>query len=52
MKKLIAVRLKQSDIEILKKIAAAREETVSEVIRKAVEDLTKPYRKEYRKGGK
>jgi hypothetical protein len=51
-KQLIAVRLKASDVEILKKVAAAHEETVSEVIRTLVENMTARYRKDMAKGEK
>jgi predicted DNA-binding protein len=36
-KKLIAVRLKHSDVELLKQLATHKEETVSEVIRDLIE---------------
>jgi predicted transcriptional regulator len=44
-KTLTAVRIKDRDLEALEKIAAAEDETVSALIRKAVEEFIQRHRK-------
>jgi hypothetical protein len=51
-KTLTAVRIKERDLEALEKIAAAEDETVSALIRKAVEEFIQRHHLKAKKEGK